>query len=384
MKPYNILACGLFVFSCDQHCRPLHTDTPKGASIAVKYSLRLKFERASRAASVITRHAMLCRLLLSLIFAATAFAEPQIQVTKVWDAAPHSAFTDLARWHNEWWIVFREADAHVGGDGKIRVLHSTTGDTWESAALIAEEGTDLRDPKLSITPEDKLMLVAGGSIYKGGTKLLARQPRVAFSKDGREWSAPQRILGEGDWLWRVTWQHATAWGASYKTSAPEGTAEDTGEWTLTLYNSNDGLSWTAVAPLKVSGRPNETSLRFDIEGDCTALVRRESDDKEGWLGTAKSPFTDWTWKPIGRAIGGPNFLMPPGRIVVAGRDYRPEGAKTAIGPVVDGKWLPSVTLPSGGDNSYPGLFWNRGEWWITYYSSHEGKSAIYLAKVRGL
>ncbi len=327
---------------------------------------------------------MIIRFLLGLLFVVSALAEPQVTVTKVWDAAPHSAFTDLARWRNGWWIIFRESAAHVGGDGKLRVLYSATGDKWESAALIAEDGIDLRDPKLSVTPDDRLMIVAGGSVYSGGTKLLARQPRVAFSKDGKEWTAPQRVLGEGEWLWRVTWNQATAWGMSYKTSAPEGTAEDTGEWTLTLYKSEDGLDWKAVAPMKITGRPNEATLRFGIEGDCTALVRRESADKQGWLGKSKLPYTEWTWQPIGRGIGGPNFLMPPGQLLAAGRDYRPDGPKTVVGPIVDGKWEPVVTLPSGGDSSYPGMFWNRGEWWVSYYSSHEGKSAIYLAKIRGL
>ena len=327
---------------------------------------------------------MFTRILCSLLVVASAFAEPQVTVTKVWDAAAHSAFTDLARWHNEWWIIFREADAHVGGDGTLRILHSANGDKWESAALIVEAGIDLRDPKLSVTPDERLMITAGGSVYKGGTKLLARQPRVAFSKDGKEWTAPQKILGEGDWLWRVTWQHATAWGISYKTSAPEGTPADTGEWTLTLYNSEDGIAWKAVTPLKITGRPNEATLRFGLDGECNALVRRESEDKQGWLGKSKPPYTEWTWEPIGRAIGGPNFLMPPGQMIAAGRDSRPDGPKTAIGPMIDGKWNPTVTLPSGGDNSYPGLFWNRGEWWVSYYSSHEGKSAIYLARIRGL
>ncbi|MEK0448680.1 MAG: hypothetical protein RL088_948 [Verrucomicrobiota bacterium] len=327
---------------------------------------------------------MILRILFAMALAATTFAAPEVNVQKIWDAAPHNAFTDLARWNNTYWIVFREADAHVGGDGKIRVIRSATGDKWESAALISEEGIDLRDPKICVTPDERLMVVAGGSVYKGGTKLLGRQPRVMFSKDGAEWTAPQRVLAEGDWLWRVTWQHGTAYGVSYKTSAPEGTPEDTGEWTATLYSSEDALKWTPVSTLAVTGRPNETTLRFDMHGDCHALVRRESGDKQGWLGTAKPPFTEWKWAPIGRAIGGPNLLMPPGQTVAAGRDYLPEGPKTAIGPIVEGKWNPTLTLPSGGDSSYPGLFWNRGEWWVSYYSSHEGKSAIYLARIRGL
>ncbi len=41
-----------------------------------------------------------------------------------------------------------------------------------------------------------------------------------------------------------------------------------------------------------------------------------------------------------------------------------------------------LKLPSGGDTSYPGLVWHDGLLWVSYYSSHEGKSSIYLAKVR--
>jgi hypothetical protein len=47
----------------------------------------------------------------------------------------------------------------------------------------------------------------------------------------------------------------------------------------------------------------------------------------------------------------------------------------------DGRLLPLVRLPSGGDCSYAGLAWADGRLWVSYYSSHEGKSAIYLAKV---
>ncbi|HEU5118198.1 MAG TPA: exo-alpha-sialidase, partial [Isosphaeraceae bacterium] len=74
-----------------------------------------------------------------------------VSVEKIWDKGSHNAFTDLARWRDRWYCTFRESDAHVGGDGKLRVLESEDGKTWKSAALIAEEGIDLRDPKLSVT-----------------------------------------------------------------------------------------------------------------------------------------------------------------------------------------------------------------------------------------
>ena len=90
-----------------------------------------------------------------------------MDVRKIWEQGKHNAFTDLIRWRGKWYCTFREADAHVGGDGKLRVLESADGEKWESAALIAEKGIDLRDPKLSITPDDRLMIVAGGSVYEG-------------------------------------------------------------------------------------------------------------------------------------------------------------------------------------------------------------------------
>jgi hypothetical protein len=43
---------------------------------------------------------------------------------------------------------------------------------------------------------------------------------------------------------------------------------------------------------------------------------------------------------------------------------------------------PALQLPSGGDTSYPGMVWHEGILWMSYYSSHEGKTSIYLARIR--
>jgi hypothetical protein len=59
------------------------------------------------------------------------------------------------------------------------------------------------------------------------------------------------------------------------------------------------------------------------------------------------------------------------------------GATTMLAELgSDGRLSPLVTFPSGGDTSYPGLVWHEGVLWFSYYSSHEGKTAIYLAKVK--
>src|SRR5438045_4646427 len=153
-------------------------------------------------------HLLVALAVLTVPLPAAGPPSPRLElvggVTRIWDAGRHNAFTDLVRFGGRWFCTFREADAHVGGDGKLRVLSSADGTRWESVALLAEAGIDLRDPKLSVTPDGRLMVVAGGSVYEGKT-LKGRQPRVAFSKDGKEWTAPQRVLTEGEWLWRGRW-----------------------------------------------------------------------------------------------------------------------------------------------------------------------------------
>jgi hypothetical protein len=321
-------------------------------------------------------------------------AEPKIlDVRKIWGEGKHNAFTDLIRWHGKWFCTFREADAHVGGDGKLRVLESADGEKWESAALLAEKGIDLRDPKLSVTPDDRLMMTAGGSVYEGKT-LLGRQPRVAFSKDGHEWTATERVLTEGEWLWRVTWHGGKAYGVSYnaeernspaaKDAAKTGKTEPgPAEWKLKLVSSSDGVKYDLVTHLDVPGHPNETTLRFTPAGEMIALVRREGGNTFGWIGRSKAPFKDWTWNETQHRMGGPNFMrLPDGSWWAAGRSY-PGGAKTVLAKMtVDGGYQPVLTFSSSGDTSYPGLVWHDGVLWMSYYSSHEGKTQIYLAKIQ--
>lgn len=313
-------------------------------------------------------------------FVLTSFAaEPEfLSVRKIWDQGGHNAFTDLIRFQDKWFCCFREGDQHVGGDGKLRILESADGETWKSAALLTEAGIDLRDPKLSITPDGRLMMVAGGSIYGGTKKLQGAQPRVSFSKDGRDWSPTQSVLQEGEWLWRVTWYEGKAYGVSYpisvKTNAPNA---------FKLYRSSDGLDWQLVTALEVSGRPNETTVRFLRSGEALMLVRREADDFGGWIGVSKPPYSDWKFAKTPVRLGGPDFIeLPDGSLVAGSRDHSKGKVQFSLFRMTRDSLQPVFTLPSGGDCSYPALVWHDGLLWVSYYSSHEGKTSIYLAKVK--
>jgi len=304
-----------------------------------------------------------------------------VSVKKIWDQGSHNAFTDLIRFRGDWFATFREADDHVGGDGRIRVLRSRDGDRWEPSAVLEDKGIDLRDPKLSITADGRLMIVAGGSVYEGTRTLKGRRPRLSFSGDGVRWTPMHPVLAEGDWLWRVTWHKGKAYGVSYKT--PPAGAPTGEDWNVSLYESSDALNWTFVTRLQVPDHPNETTLRFLPGGECVALVRRETGDRQAWIGSSKPPYREWRWIPSGSQLGGPNFLvMPNGSMIGGGRLYGADRKnKTAVGPMTLESYRPELVLPSGGDNSYPGFVMEKGTLWMTYYSSHEGKTSIYLARI---
>lgn len=301
-------------------------------------------------------------------------------VHKIWDGAPHNAFTDLVHDREHWFCVFREGSAHIPGtNGVIRVLRSGDGSQWESVALVTENGVDLRDPKLCTMPDGRFMLLMGGSIYRGpdgmrNREFLSAQTRVSFSTDGRTWSDPQPVSVKGEWLWRVTWHDHAGYGLAYSVDASK-------ESHVSLWRTVDGVHYEKIAspPFPSDCWPSEGTLRFLPDSTMVALVRNEKNKGHAFLGRSKPPYTSWEWKDSSRVAQGPNFLLLPGnKIFYAGREYQPHPV-TAFGFLSD--TVRPMAVPSGGDTSYPGLIWHEGRIWMSYYSSHEGRSSIYLAEI---
>jgi len=304
-------------------------------------------------------------------------------VKKISDQAPHSAFTDLIRWQDRFHCAFREGRGHVSTDGRIRILRSPDAEAWTSAAAVELAGFDLRDAHLSVTPDDRLMLLGGASPREKDGQSAPTGSFVAFSKDGVEWTSPQIVSEPGRWLWSVTWHEGKAYGVSY--------AAGSGERYLSLLASEDGIVFQPVVEkLYGEGFPNETALRFTSDGVCYALVRRDKGGDGPYsavLGIGGGDFTKWTWHDLGaefNAFGGPNFIqLPTGQWLAAGRMHE-GGAHTALCQLdmAEHKMTKLLKLPSGGDTSYPGLLWHDGLLYLSYYSSHEGKTSIYLAKIK--
>ena len=319
--------------------------------------------------------------------AATLTAAPLklelIEAKKIWDQAPHNAFTDLICWKDHIYCAFREGRGHVSTDGRIRVLRSADGQTWDSAALVSFQGYDFRDAHLSITPDNRLMLIGGACPRKKDNESAPTGSFVAFSEDGATWSTPQIVVEPGRWLWRVTWHDGSAYGVCYTAGG--------GDRYLALLKSTDGVKYEPlVGRLLEKGYPNETTLRFAADGTCYALVRRDRFNDAPitpLLGVAQGDYTQWQWHDLGsefNAFGGPDFIqLPCGNWIAAGRMHQ-GGTHTALAQldVQNATMTPLLTLPSGGDTSYAGLLWHDEMLYVSYYSSHEGKAAIYLAKVK--
>src|SRR5947207_2860843 len=101
------------------------------------------------------RPLLIANLILSCVWFSRGEPVQILEVNRIGDAAPHNAFTDLVRFDNKWFCVFREGQAHVSPDGALRVITSNDGRRWKSAALIRNPTGDLRDPKITITPDDQ-------------------------------------------------------------------------------------------------------------------------------------------------------------------------------------------------------------------------------------
>jgi hypothetical protein len=325
-----------------------------------------------------------------LIAAWSALAQaaevPGVAIEKIWDQGRHNAFTDLTRFRGNFYCTFREGSGHVPGahgtDGTVRVIASDDGSRWESVALLEDEGVDLRDPKLSITPDGRLMVVMGGSYYDG-TRLLKRHPRVAFSKpNGTGFGDPlpvridPRVSNDRDWLWRVTWHEGKAYGVVYQYSS--GNAE----WGLHLVRSDDGVEYEWMHTFELTGRPNESTVRFMPDGEMIIVVRREGGNTHGQVGHSRPTYREWTWNELPMRLGGPNFCrLPDGTLILGTRNYQPK-VTTVLGRLTKhGGFTRLLEFPSAGDTSYPGLLVHKDELWVSYYSSHEGRTSIYLAKI---
>lgn len=335
-----------------------------------------------------TQNQLLTLLVLTFITIIPTYGQTIVESKRIWDKTPHCAFTDLLYYKNAFYCCFREGNSHVpyrwADDGKIRVLKSKDGEEWQSFALLELPGIDLRDPKISVTPDGRLMLTMGGSVYMMGEFKGSRTHVAFFDKKSGSFSKPIPIelsseLYTGmDWLWKVTWHKKNAYGLIYQVD------KETGSNILLLVSSKDGIHYQLVSRIPISKHlPNEGAIRFDKNNNMKFIVRCEDGKVGGFYGESAYPYTDWKVYDVGKQLGGPDMItVPDGKTIVATRAFGDKGPYTALMELDENYKLQEICrFPSGGDCSYPGLVYKDGYLYVSYYSGHNRGHAIYFSKI---
>ena len=316
-----------------------------------------------------------------------------LELRRIANPEPHQSltFTDLELWNGKLVCAFRVARSHgaPGDFGFIRVIASDEGAEWETTAELKIEGHDLRDPKLSITPDNRLMLSTFARDYPN--RPGKDQSLSFFSADGRIWDGPYKVGDVNMWLWRTTWHNGTAYNIGQCTQGSKA------EQFTRLYKSEDGKSFdTLIDRLFDKNCPNEHAMVYLPDDTAMCLLRRDMRTVVGadyaMLGTANPPYTDWQWKTLNVKVGGPEMMrLPDGRLLACVRRYVNDlqyyPCWTELGWIdpETATYTSCLKLPSYDDTSYAGMVWHQGLLWVSYYSCHErgeGKPNIYLAKIR--
>ncbi|MBU3002114.1 hypothetical protein KO534_02010 [Paraglaciecola arctica] len=301
-------------------------------------------------------------------------------IKKVGYTAAHSAFTDLCEFNKQLFCCYREAENHVSADGVIRILTMDTQGKILNSNRITIPNVDLRDPKLTVTPDGQLLLIAFARHVSAQKTMTETRNLTWLSQTGHSWSTAQEFADRGWWLWRVRWYNNLAYGFGYNKK----------QNALHFYSGNPRRSFHRHQPFALSlqkhqkGYPNESDLIFD-QNKAYALVRRDADSYSAQLGLSSYPFKKWEWLDLGEYVGGPTMAkLDENTALVAGRIVNQGQLVTGILKLnlSNGKLQELLILPSAGDNSYPGLLLKKDTLFVSYYSSHEdNKSCIYLANI---
>ena len=308
----------------------------------------------------------------------------------------HNAFTDVCRFKGAYYLTFRSnPQGHmIFPASKIVVLSSADTVTWDRCFEFTTPGRDLRDPHLLVFG-DALFVYSGTWPVKPGDSNFQdignHLGYCGWTKDGRHWNGPVALEHtRGYYIWRAGSHEDTAFinGRRAKPGTnTTGRSSKDFEIEGCLLSSKDGFEWrlASLFPPRIT---NETALLVGDDGEILALARG-SQEENARLISAKPPYAEWTDRELDRQIGGPFLAKWNDTYVAGGREGKRSETRLTTLYTLDGSRLEKIdTLPSGGDNSYPGFVAvDEGHAIVSYYSSHEGSgtnrapSSIYLARL---
>lgn len=309
-------------------------------------------------------------------------------VKRISRAHKHAAFTDLIacpfdKTKQTLLSCYRCAENHVSLDGVVEVCRIVPETGKRTYCRLALPGWDLRDPKFLQQGKTLVLYAYAKTKDKDSGRTLTKMVSY-FSVTGQSWSTRHDFGDHGWWLWRMSSNANFTIGLAYNRKHNK----------LNLYSGNPRKRMEVRKKGALSkashgaGYPNESHIIIKENNDAIAIVRRDADTFTAKLGRSRPPFTHWEWHDLGIYIGGPCMIdVGNDHALIGGREYNGKALVTSI-------WLLNtkthglrhlLTLPSSGDNSYPGMAYINDTLYMSYYSSHiDHQARVYLAEISGV
>lgn len=269
-----------------------------------------------------------------------------ISTRKIYTGKPYASFTSLVNHEGRFYCAFREAKKHYDPSGEdvgvVKILYSKDGKRWQSFLTYSVDGIDLRDPKLTVTPEGKIMLLVEEVKYEKKVAVL-RKTCVSFFSSNKLHTELLPISFMSDmkwnWLWDITWIEGTAYGYIY---VPY----------FAFVKSSDGINYELVDKPTIDNFPTEASV-VRWGNKFVSVVRRKQNAYVGMSNDGKQ----WQWKDGGMQMGCPKLFIHKDKVYAVGRAYNGKAKSTSLFRIDtdNGKITKLLELSSDKDSAYPGI-----------------------------
>lgn len=312
--------------------------------------------------------------LLFVINSVQAFSIEVISNKMIWQGENYAAFTSLVYYKGYFYCAFRNANKHYDPSGEdcgvIKIIRSKNSDKWEEFLSFEEDGYDLRDPQLSITPDKRIMLLTEKVQYKEG-KALSRQTCISFINKKGKYTVLSPIVfshaQNNNWIWNIEWINGIAYGFIY---VPY----------FGFVKSNDGSNWQVLQKITLDNSPSEASVISMDNDNYLAVVRRNIN---ALIGKYDIKTSSWEWHDSGVNLGCPKIIKIEDRIIVLGRDQGKEKQTAIFQLNINNMSLEKIIGVKGQkDTAYPGVVYRKDILYVSYYNGDGKKGDIYFVKIK--
>ncbi len=293
---------------------------------------------------------------------------------KVKEGQDYASFTTLEYYRGYFYCAFREANSHVDyngvDNGVINIMRSKNGSTWKKYDQISLNGFDLRDPKLSVTPDNRIMLITEAVKYKQ-RKDVTRKTMVSFAN--RTKFGPLRDITFNpskayNWLWDVEWVGDKALGFLYNPS-------------FFAVSSKDGLTYEVQKEYSFAGFPTEAAITT-LDNDRVVVILRIN-KVNSRIGIGDKSLKNIEWHDAGCRVEGPDIINIEGKVYVCGRSYDEKVGVSLYELDKNHYRLQKIMdLPAKGDCSYPGMVFVKNRLYVSYYSTEKKKVSVFLSRIK--